>query len=70
MHYLLSDVAYNISYAIPMNLSCIQERKFSEQMKSQITVSYNEGIQNQQNKELSNFLHTYCDADNARDIYY
>ena len=41
---LLSYMTWNISCTIPMNLLFIQERKLTEQMKSHIDVSSNQGI--------------------------
>ena len=37
-------------------------------MKSHINILQSRLCRNYQKKEYSNFLHTYCDADHARDL--
>ena len=66
--FLLSDMAWNTSYTIHMNPSCTQERKFIKLKKSPTNITSKQEIQKSKNQEYSNFLHTYCDADHARDL--
>ena len=63
--FLLSNMLWNISCTIHMNPSCTHF--FYKNHESLQTYYFKAGdVEINKNKESSNFLHTYCDADHAK----